>query len=192
VVVGVGGLEESLGPAIHVHQVAARLALPLVLTLRVDADAPRRARRALDLAHAHPVRLAGWIAMDDVPGSDKVRALVAELLGMAPLGVVPAGARSGADAVAHLDLPALHRALGVAGGATRLTCFIERAWKNKLRASARLAGTVVLVEDLSRRLAQPQGHSSDWVSTGNMPNTSHAAPGQNLIQACGYIQKVAS
>jgi dethiobiotin synthetase len=118
VVAGVGGLEEPLGPALHVHEVAGRLALPLVLTLRADADAPRRARRALDLASANRVHLAGWVAMGDAPGSDKVRASVAELLGTAPLGIVPVGARSGTDAVAHLDLQALHRALGFAGGTT--------------------------------------------------------------------------
>ncbi|VTU24842.1 ATP-dependent dethiobiotin synthetase BioD 1 [Variovorax sp. PBL-H6] len=116
VVAGVGGLDEPLGPALHVHEVAGRLALPLLLTLRADADAPRRARRALDLTRAHGVRLAGWVAMGDTPGNADMRSRVADVLGMAPLGVVPSDARASADAVAHLDLQALHRALGMRGG----------------------------------------------------------------------------
>src|SRR5205823_4228845 len=95
VVAGVGGLEEPLGPALNVHEVAGRLGLPLVLTLRADADAARRACRALELARASGVHLAGWIAMGDTPGSEAVRSLLTGVVGMGPLGVVPAPACCG-------------------------------------------------------------------------------------------------
>lgn len=111
VVESAGGLEELLSPHLAVHEVAGRLALPLVLTLRPDADAPRRACRALALARASDVPLAGWLLTGSEPAADPVVGLLTARLGSAPLGALPADASHVAEAAAHIDLHALSRAL---------------------------------------------------------------------------------
>ena len=64
VVEGVGGLAVRLGPSLAVHDIVRRLALPLVLAIHPDADAPERAMCAKGFASKVGVRIAGWIATD--------------------------------------------------------------------------------------------------------------------------------
>lgn len=115
VVQGAGGLEEHLGPSLAVHDIAARLGLPLVLTLRADGNAPHRAHRALALARANAVRLAGWLAVGVTSGSKGVMPVITNQLGMEPFGVLPAHLNEGEHAARHLDLQALRRALELPG-----------------------------------------------------------------------------
>jgi len=113
VVEGVGGLDERLGPSLAVHGVAAHLDLPLVLALRPDPGAPKRAERALALAHEHRMRIAGWVATGVTPDGEGMLSLLRERLQMPLLGLLPMDARDGAQAAAHLDGRALCRALEV-------------------------------------------------------------------------------
>lgn len=59
---GAGGLTVPLGPTLRVDDVAARLGLPLVLALKVDAAAVTKAGQAMALAQARQLVLAGWVA----------------------------------------------------------------------------------------------------------------------------------
>lgn len=113
VVEGVGGLSVPLGPLLAVHDVARRLALPLVLALRADDGAPSRARRALALASAGGIEVAGWVATGITPNTADMVAVLADCVGMPALGALPPHARDGADAIAYIDLQAVQQALAV-------------------------------------------------------------------------------
>jgi dethiobiotin synthetase len=121
VVEGVGGLAVRLGPSLAVLNVVRRLALPLVLAIHPDTEAPRRAAAALCSARKAGVRIAGWIATgmgsdrgsdrdSDVPGT---LAILTAMMGGQPIAELPLHADSGQAAVRHVELSMLRGALAV-------------------------------------------------------------------------------
>ena len=87
VVEGVGGFCVPLGPGLDTAQLAARLALPVVLVVGVRLGCLNHAQLTADAIAARGLQLAGWVANHIVPGmiaaDDNVRTL--EALIAAPL-----------------------------------------------------------------------------------------------------------
>jgi len=87
VVEGVGGFRVPLGPNLDTAQLAARLALPVVLVVGMRLGCLNHALLTADAIAARGLQLAGWVANHLDPGmiaaDDNVRAL--EALVAAPL-----------------------------------------------------------------------------------------------------------
>lgn len=110
VVEGVGGLRVPLGEGVDAADLAARLALPVVLVVGMRLGCINHALLTAEAIATRGLRLAGWVANAIDPGMalfDENVAAIDRRIGAPLLGVVPRLAEPGPVSVArHLRLPA--------------------------------------------------------------------------------------
>jgi len=111
IVEGVGGFRVPLGPAIDTAQLAARLALPVLLVVGMRLGCLSHALITAEVIAARGLALAGWVANhvdpDMAAADDNVRALEARLPAPLISRIAYSTRIDARDVAAHFDLTRL-------------------------------------------------------------------------------------